>query len=63
MVYSQIRGFAGVYVVRAYSDAAFTATSSWRRKRATSGFAVAEAEIWVTKKLCIIKGKVRQEGG
>jgi hypothetical protein len=48
MVYSQIKGFAGVYVVRAYSDAAFTPSAPGRRKRASGGFAVAEAEIWVT---------------
>ena len=48
-VYSQIRGYAGVYVVRAYSDALFTPTAAGRRKRAAGGFAVAEAEIWVRK--------------
>ena len=56
-----MKGFAGVYVLRAYSDAAFTPATSGRRKRASAGMAVAEAEIWVSQ--CELAQNLRNLNG
>jgi hypothetical protein len=51
-----MKGFAGVYVIRAYSDDLFTPTPTVGRRKRQAGFAVAEAEIWVRTRCPTVAG-------